>query len=320
VVNGKHDRSGSVEWDRLAALPVPPSDARLSYGDHPLHFGDLRLPAGPGPHPVAVVVHGGCWRREYDLEHVAHLSAALARVGVATWAVEYRRLGDDGGGWPGTFHDVARATEHVASLAGRYPLDGERVVLVGHSAGAHLALWIAGRTNLPRETELLLGDRPVARTTGESAASSTAGSWRGVVSLAGITDLRAYGEGGGSCNRAVAELLGGTPDEVPDRYAQASPVELVPLPVPMRLLHGDRDAIVPVEQSRRLAERARALGDDVDVRVLPGAGHFDLIAPFAPAWSAVEAAVRELIGRGSASPRAGAAGGSGRDQERKESS
>ncbi len=116
-----------------------------------------------------------------------------------------------------------------------------------------------------------------------------------MVSLAGITDLRAYAAGDGNCNAAVAELLGGSPDEVPDRYAQASPIELLPLGVPQRLLHGALDPIVPVEQSERFAERARARGDDAQVWLVEGAGHFDVIAPFAPAGARVEEAVRSLL-------------------------
>lgn len=268
-----------VEWSEIAAQPVPPADHRSAYGSDPLQFGELRLPEGPGPHPVAVVIHGGCWRSEYDLRHVSPLSAALTRAGIATWTLEYRRIGDAGGGWTGTFDDVARGTDHLRTLARTHPLDLDRVVLAGHSAGGHLALWLAARRNLPAASALRSPDPlPV----------------RGVVSLAGITDLRAYSSGDGNCNAAVAELLGGGPGEVPERYAQASPVELLPLGVRQRLLHGVLDPIVPVEQSGRFAERARALGDDSQVWLVEGAGHFDVIAPFAPAGARVEEAVRAL--------------------------
>lgn len=270
-----------VTWDEIVAQTAPPADHRESYGADPLQFGELRLPAGgAGPHPVAVLLHGGCWRSEYDLGHVAPVSEALARAGVAVWTPEYRRIGDPGGGWPGTFQDVAAATDHLRHLAERFPLDLSRVVLVGHSAGGHLALWLAARGELAAGSELARPDPlPV----------------RGVVSLAGITDLREYAAGTGNCNAAVPQLLGGGPETVPERYAQASPIERLPLGVPLRLVHGARDPIVPLSQSERLAERARARGDDAQVIAIDGAGHFDVIAPFAPAWAAVQQAVLELL-------------------------
>lgn len=271
-----------LTWSDIAALPQPPADQRIQYGADPLQFGELRLPGGAGPHPVAVFIHGGCWRSQFDLQHVASASAALTRAGVATWTIEYRRIGDAGGGWPGTFQDVALATDHLRTIAETHPLDLERVVLVGHSAGGHLALWLAAQHNLPQNSLVSLrSPLPI----------------RGVVSLAGITDLRAFGAGTGGCNAAVAPLLGGTPDEVPTRYAQASPIELLPLRTPTRLVHGALDPIVPVEQSRRFQERARAQGDDSELWLVEGAGHFELIGPRSAAWPQVERAVRSLLDR-----------------------
>lgn len=269
-----------VTWAEIERQPVPPADHRIAYGSDSLHFGELRLPRSPGPHPLVVVIHGGCWRSQYNLEHISSASAALTRAGFATWTLEYRRIGNPGGGWPGTFQDVAQGTDYVRTLAERFPVDTGRVVLIGHSAGGHLALWLAARRNLPRESVLRSPDPlPV----------------RGVVSLAGITDLRSYGAAPGSCNAAVAELMGGTSQEFPDRYLQGSPVELLPLGVPQRLLHGALDPTVPVEQSRTLEAQARGRGDDAQLWLLEGAGHFDVIAPFAPAWRRVEEAVRSLL-------------------------
>jgi acetyl esterase/lipase len=269
-----------VTWEELSNLPAPPADHRIAYGSDPLNFGDLRLPGGPGPHPVAIVVHGGCWRSENDLRHASHLSAALTRAGIATWTVEYRRVGNEGGGWPGTFQDVARGADYVRALAKRFPLDLSRVALVGHSAGGQLALWLAARRNLPRRSPLFSTD-PIRVS--------------GVVSLAGVTDLRGFGVGSAYCNASVAPLLGGMPEKVPERYAQASPVELLPLGVPVRLLQGSLDTIVPVEQGSGFSTRARSKGDDAEVWLIEGAGHFDLIAPFAPAWPRVERAVVSLL-------------------------
>jgi acetyl esterase/lipase len=275
-------RRAPVEWAEIAAQPRPAPGQRIAYDTGPHRFGELRLPDGRGPHPVVVLIHGGCWQSEYDLEHVAPLAAALTESGYATWTLEYRRIGATGGGWTATFDDVSRGTDHLRALAEDHPLDLERVVLAGHSAGGHLALWLAARPNLPAESPLHAPDPlPV----------------RGVVALAAITDLRAYGEGNGDCNASVAQLLGGGPDAVPERYAAASPVELVPLDVPVRLVHGELDAIVPLEQSERFHLRTlrRAPQGHARVTVVGGAGHFDVIAPFAPAWSLVEGAVRDLL-------------------------
>ena len=277
---GQVGDAAPVSWAQLTGRPAPPAGIRVPYGPDPLQFGELRLPEGEGRHPLAVVIHGGCWRAEYDLEHIAHLAEGLAQAGVATWAVEYRRVGDPGGGWPGTFADVIRAVEHVPTLAQIYPLDPQRVALVGHSAGAHLALWLAGRHNLP-DGHALRASRPLPV--------------RGVVSLAGITDLASYGDGERGCNAAVALLLGGSAAELPDRYAAASPASLLPLRVPQHLLHGDADPIVPLAQSEAFAADSAARGDQARVEVVRDAGHFDLVAPFSPAWPRVEAAVRSLL-------------------------
>ncbi|NGP53486.1 alpha/beta hydrolase [Thioalkalivibrio sp. XN8] len=273
------DEPQPVSWGQIEALPVPAADHRIAYGEHPLQFGELRLPAGPGPHAVAVLFHGGCWRAEYDLAHVSHVGAALAAAGAAVWTPEYRRVGDEGGGWPGTFEDAAAGLDGLASLAPEHNLDLDRVVLVGHSAGGHLALWLAGRHNLPASHPLHAAPARI----------------RGVVALAGITDLARYAEGARGCNAAVQLLMGGMPAEQPERYAAASPAGLLPLGVPQRLLHGALDPVVLLEQSSGYAEKAGAHGDEVRLEVIDGAGHFDLVAPFAPAWPRVEAAVLELL-------------------------
>lgn len=268
-----------VTWRQISSAAAPPPFDRIAYGTHPLAFGELRLPKGPGPHPVALIVHGGCWQSEYDLRHLAPMSAALAEAGLATWTLEFRRIGDVGGGWPGTFEDVARGADHLRTLAREFPLDLRRVVAVGHSAGGHLALWLAARRNLPERSALRWGE-PLPL--------------KGVVSLAGICDLRSYGASPGSCNDSVERLLEGAPAKVPERYAQANPSELLPLRVPVRLVQGALDTIVRPEQSQRFAAKARAHGDDARVVMIDAAGHFDVIAPFAPAFEKVRRAVVEL--------------------------
>jgi acetyl esterase/lipase len=260
-------------------LPPPPADLRISYGDDPFQFGDLRLPEGEGPFPVAVMIHGGFWRARYDLEHAGHLCAALTAVGVATWNVEYRRMGNKGGGWPGTFHDVGQALDFVRALAPQHGLDIERVVVLGHSAGGHLALWSAARHRIPAADPLYTAAplRPCA-----------------AISLAGVVDLRRACELASSDN-AAALLLGCTPDEAPGRYATASPIEMLPLGLPQVLLHGTEDPDVPVEMSEQYALQAQEAGDEVMLVLLPGASHFEVIDPHSTEWAIVEGAVLEAL-------------------------
>jgi len=245
-------------------MPSRPADHREVYGAAPEQFGELRLPCGGGPHSVVVLIHGGCWRAEYDITHVAPLATALADAGWAVWAIEYRRIGSPGGGWPGTFDDVTNAIAHVRQLAARHPLDLARVVVAGHSAGGHLALWSAAQESfLPRA----------------------------VVSIAGITDLATYAAPTG-CGSAVVPLLGGTVGEVPERYAFASPATTPPR-VPVQAIIGTADAIVPHAQVDALA---RSTGARVIVRPVEGAGHFDLVAPDGDAWTALLQALRAVTG------------------------
>jgi acetyl esterase/lipase len=263
----------------LLALPQPAADATIPYGPAPQQKAELRLPKGRGPHPVVILVHGGCWEATWGFDHVRGLAAALTAEGYATWSLEYRRLGDEGGGWPGTLDDVARGADHLRAIAPAYTLDLERAVAVGHTAGGQLALWLAARPRLP-EGSALRGKDPLRL--------------RGVVSLAGVTDLRAGAERN-VCGDAVPRLLGGSPAEQPKRVRLASPIERLPLGVPQRLVCGAHDTIVPIEQARSYEAAARAAGDAVNVEVVASAGHFELVNPASAAWPVVRAAVRELL-------------------------
>lgn len=258
------------------SLPRPPADVRLSYADPASCFGDLRLPPGEGPFPVVVLIHGGCWLAEYDLEYLSGLAAAITAEGWATWSIEYRRVGEEGGGWPGTFADVAAAADHVRELARTHPLDPRRVIAVGHSAGGHLALWLGARAVLAAD-DPLRGADPLALD--------------GVISLAGIPDLAAYNAPEG-CGSAVPGLLGGQPDEVPDRLRRTSPIDLLPLDLPRILISGGRDTIVPPVHAR---DYAAASGSGAVRTVLVGsAGHFELVVPEGRAWRELRRALGEL--------------------------
>ncbi|MGH9320660.1 MAG: alpha/beta hydrolase family protein [Vicinamibacteria bacterium] len=274
------ERLLSVE--EILRLPSPEPDARIAYGEDALQFGDLRVPATEGPHAVAVVLHGGCWRSRYDIGHIGSFSDAVTRSGIATWSLEYRRVGNPGGGWPGTFLDVARGLDHLRRLAASYPLDLARVIAVGHSAGGHLALWLAARAKLPSESPVRGGADPLPL--------------KGVVSLAGVDDLRrALREG--ICDDMAAQLMGGGPEELAARYAEASPVELLPMGVPQRLVNGTFDPIVPVAFGRDFEEQSREAGDDVELTVIEDAGHFEIIAPGTKAFAVVLEAISSLMSR-----------------------
>jgi acetyl esterase/lipase len=250
-----------------------PDPCRITYGDHPSQFGELTLPAGP-PRAVVVVVHGGFWRQRYGLELGRPLAADLAAAGYAAWNVEYRRVGGEGG-WPATFDDVAAAVDVLAGpAAGPLPLD--RVVAVGHSAGGQLATWLAARPGLPADAP---GAAPAVRL-------------RGVVSQAGVLDL-VDAERNGVGNGAASDLLGGGPDDVPDRYALASPVARLPIGVPVVCVHGTADVNVPIRQSERFVAAA---GDEAELVPLPGADHFAVIDPTSAAWKACREGVERLLG------------------------
>lgn len=263
------------------ALPSEEADHRLFWGLDPLQFGDLRLPDGPGPHPVVVLIHGGCWLNEYPMHYMGAMADALKAAGIATWNIEYRRVGDPGGGWPGTFLDVGRAVDDLRFLATRYPLDLTRVLLSGHSAGGHLALWAAERSRRA-PGDPLRGDDPLPV--------------RGVVALAPIVDLAAsVSEATPVCGRSAAQLLGGSPADVAERYAQASPAERLPLGVPFVIVHGADDALVPAAHVVPFIEAARAAGGEVRLELVPGAGHFEPIAPGTVAFTVVMGFIQAML-------------------------
>jgi len=244
--------------DDYRRLPVVPASRRFFYGAHPSQFGDLFLPETPGPHPIVTLVHGGCWQAAYGLEALGQLAQAIAAHQVAVWNIEYRRLGD-GGGWPHTFLDVGAALDFLRTMADAFSLDLTRVVTAGHSAGGHLALWLATRAKLPAHSPIVTPD-PLRVTA--------------VVSIAGIPNLVAAAERR-VCDDAIIALMQGAPETTIDRYRDASPAALTPLGVPHMHVHGLQDAIVPVDLTEAYVEAAVRAGDRASTLLLTHAGHFE---------------------------------------------
>jgi acetyl esterase/lipase len=251
---------------------------RFAYGEPPFRFGELRLPEGAGPFPVAVLVHGGCWLAAYDGKHIGALADALTREGVATWTLEYNRVGDPGGGWPGTFRDVADGTDYLRVLARDYPLDLDRVISVGHSAGGQLALWLAARGRLPATSPLYEED-PLPL--------------KGVLGLAAAADLP-YLHEQKVCGHVIDKLMGGSPVAFADRYRAGAPTLLVPLDPPQILINGAHDPFWS-SVARRYFDAAQAAGANVVWTEAPESGHFEMLDPHSTTWPLVREAVLQLI-------------------------
>ena len=251
---------------------------QLPYGTLPQQFGHLYLPihetstpVAP-PRPTILLIHGGFWRAAYDLTLMNPLAQDLVQRGLAVWNIEYRRVGEDGGGYPGTLQDVAAAADYLTTIAQDYAIDTQQVISIGHSAGGHLAFWLAARPNLPPQNELALL-APTFR-------------FKGTISQAGVVDLElAWHLNLG--NGAVAQFMGGAPNSQRARYELASPAHLVPLSAPQLLIHGTEDTRVTLEVSQTFVRKARAAGTPpgtVTLIELAGVNHMDLIDPTTRAW------------------------------------
>lgn len=283
------DLGGLLTYRELLARPRTEHGERIAYGAGAQQFGELWMPAGDGLHPVIIMIHGGCWLADLpglELQH--ELSRALRDEGYAVWNIEYRRIGHPGGGYPGTFQDVAAAADFLRTIAQARRLDLARVVTVGHSAGGQLALWLAARPRLPANSALRTANPlPI----------------RGAVSLAGIVDLAAYrATGPDACGGppTIDSLVGAASRQGQDVYADTSPAALLPLRVPLILFAGGRDPIVPPQFAVEYQQAATQAGDeDAGATILPAAGHFELIDPRSAPWRSVLGAVNELSGRNS---------------------
>ena len=262
------------------ALPASTPTLIAPYGKDALQFGELRMPTGDGPFPVLIVIHGGCWTKGFaQARNTAALASKLTELGIATWNIEYRQVGDAGGGWPGSFQDWAAATDHLRVLAKSHRLDLTRVAVSGHSAGGHAALWVAARHKLGKSS-VVRGDDPLPV--------------QAAIAIDGPGDIAAFiGADAQICGKPViVPLMGGTPAEQPERYAQGSPQALLPLAVPQYLVS---TRVLPPVDAQKYAAIATRAGDRVEVLTPSPAGHFDIIAPGSQIWPSVEEFMRRAI-------------------------
>lgn len=270
------------------ALPAPDTTVTIRAGAQDL-MAELRVPAGNGPHPVAIIIHGGCWVTRFaDARYMKPLAEGLRRDGFATWTISYRRADEAGGGWPGTFLDVAAMSAVLRDLAPRYRLDLSRVIASGHSAGAHLALWLAAQPKLPEGSGV--------------RAARTALPIAAVVALDGPGDLAGANTGASKiCGGNVLEqLLASTPAAEPERWKLASPTEWLPLGVPQAMVRGSFDLRVVSNGSEAgsmpvHATRARAAGDSTWVVMADSTSHFTFLDPQHPTYAVVLQAYRDAL-------------------------
>lgn len=252
------------------SLLAPP--ITIHYGSHGDQVGDLRLPEGNGPHPVVILIHGGFWKQHWTRDLMDPLALDLTKRGFATWNIEYRRVGGEGG-WPETFFDVASAVDKLGELSGEHGLNLEDVTALGHSAGGQLALWSAGRFTLEAVD---VGADPLVRP-------------RRVVALAPVADLAAA-QSAELGDHAVAHLVSNAPSHT-NVYRHLSPIEMLPFGIEQVVVHGDADKAVPVAMSQDYVKTARDLGDSVDFAQLADTDHMALIDPSSAAWGEVVAAL-----------------------------
>ena len=265
------------------ALRGPAPTAHIAYGSAPSQFVELFRPAGEGPFPVVLLVHGGCWTVQHGgIEQMRGMAGELAAQGIAVWNMEYRRVDEAGGGYPGTYLDLNAAIDKLESEARRYRLDTHRVVAVGHSAGGHLVQWIGGRGKVAPDSVLFQArGLPVPH----------------IISLGGLADLRHEKTLiQSSCGRDVADLTGAASPARPDVFADTNPAELIPNGSKTVLVTGALDTISPPRAALDYATRARRAGDRADTVILPDASHFDEVAVASPSWKLILPLIRDALG------------------------
>jgi acetyl esterase/lipase len=269
-----------LAWDDLTARPREKPDATIAYGADNMQKIDLWLPKGAGPHPVVLMVHGGCWQTSIaDRSIMDWIAGDLRGDGIAVWNIDYRGVDRTGGGYPGTFIDAAKAADELVANAAKYNLDLDRVVAVGHSAGGHLALWLAGRAKLPKSSALY---------------TATPLKIAHVVSLGGLPDLEATATSpDNGCGTAVVNKLVGTDRAEP--YADTSVPHLFPLGLPQTLVNGREDRIIPYRMATDYVKRASGAGDVANLLTVPHTGHVELVTPGTAAWTETKRIVRQAL-------------------------
>lgn len=264
--------SDIIKWEN------PTGYERIYYGDNPLQFGDLRIPESGTDFPVAILIHGGCYLSEYSLGHLGLMAKEITEMGIATWSIEYRKIGDEGGGWPGTFQDISDGTNFIAELVDTYKLDLNNVIIVGHSSGGHAALWLGGYTKP-------MMDAPARKI-----------ELKGILALAAVTDLSRR-HASGDCDDVVEKLMGGSPMEVPERYNLTSPMEMEmsQIDVPQILIVGTEDREARIDENERYYKRWSGNEENIQLILAEGSGHFELIFPESKSWNIVRTAVLSLL-------------------------
>ena len=251
---------------------------KIQYGEDSLQFGNLILPSASSESPVVMIIHGGCWSNNYDHTLMDTMALDLAQRGYVTWNIEYRRVEDEGGGWPGTFIDVAEAFKKLTKIAKDYPMDLNNIIVTGHSSGGHLALMLGAQSKIKSNSQIKVNKLPKIK---------------GIISLAGITDLSTFLTPDW-CGSNILKLVGGTPDQYPDRYKEGSPITYLPLAIPHKLINGIEDKRLTVDHVTPYYIRAKEVGDPMELLTVPKAGHFEVITPGSVAWETIVGALDEL--------------------------
>jgi acetyl esterase/lipase len=266
------------------AQPKPVPDATISYGTMPVQGIDIFLPKSKGPHPVVILIHGGCWMKSTaGRDQLRALGRELANHGIAVWSIGYRRVDEDGGAYPGIFRDVATAIDLLPANAAKYDLDPARVVAVGHSAGAHLALWAASRGRLPHTSPLYVPNAfPV----------------HSVIALGGVGDLEHATGLPAVCGPTIVPALIGQPSAArPDVYADTSPSKLLPNGATIVMITGNEDTVTPPAYAQTYVDEVKAAGGTAEVVIVPDAAHFDVVTTSTPAWRVVRERIDAALGK-----------------------